>query len=232
MSEISITSPELPGLKIKQKRSQKTYDALIRTAFRLLKKRGLSSISIAELTQAAGYSVGAFYARFQSKDEFLDALVEHHVKSRRATHDYLFSRYQGDELIDRMIEDVVSYIWKISGFYRSSLERSVYDQDFWKPMRSLGHELANFFISSLSSQINRALTETEEFNIRFAFQITFGTVNNAIINRPGPIQIEQKLFTEQLTRAFRLVSDYDNIVSRPAQTTRADPPETPPPLEN
>ena len=220
MNEISLTSPELPGLKIKQKRSRKTYDALIRTAFRLLKKQGLNSISIAELTQAAGYSVGAFYARFQSKDEFLEALVKHHVQSRRATHDYLFSRYQGDELIDRMIEDIVSYTWKNSGFYQSTLELSVYDRGFWKPMRALGHELANYFIASLRNQINRELTETEELNIRFAFQVTFGTVNNAIINRPGPVQIEAELFTVQLTRAFRLVSDYDNIVNRPAQPAR------------
>lgn len=220
MNEISLTTPELPGLKIKQKRSQRTYDALIRTAFRLLKKQGLSSISIAELTQAAGYSVGAFYARFQSKDEFLEALIKYHVQSRRATHDYLFSRYQGDELVDKLIEDIVSYTWNNSGFWQSTMERSVYDQEFWKPMRALGHELANYFISSLSRQINRELTETEESNIRFAFQVTFGTVNNAIINRPGPIQIEQELFTEQLTRAFRLVSNYDNIVNKPVRPTR------------
>lgn len=232
MNEISLTTPDIPGLKIKQKRSRKTYDTLIRTAFRLLKKQGLNSISIAELTSAAGYSVGAFYARFHSKDEFLKTLVEHHVKTRRATHNYLFSHYQGDELIDRMIEDIVSYIWKNSGFYQSSLEQGVYDREFWKPMRALGHELANNFISSLCGQINRELTETEEFNIRFAFQVTFGTVNNAIINRPGPIQIEEALFTEQLTRTFRLVSDYDNIVSESAGPSREDLPETAAPAEN
>ena len=59
-----------PGLNIKQKRSKKTYDALIKSGFRLLKKREWASITIAELSRAAGYSVGAFYTRFRSKDEF------------------------------------------------------------------------------------------------------------------------------------------------------------------
>ena len=211
MNRISSNSPGSPGLEIKQKRSQKTYDALVRTAFRLLKNRLLSSISIAELTEAAGYSVGAFYARFQSKDEFLDALVLHHVKSRRISHHRLFSTLEGDELIDSLIKDIVIYTSKNRGFWQSTLARGAHDQDFWRPMRQLGHELANEFIASMSKQINRKLTKQEELNIRFAFQITFGTVNNTIINRPGPIQIEHAAFIEQLTRAFRLVSGYDKI---------------------
>ena len=55
-------STELRGLGIKQSRSKKTYDALIKTAFRLLKKRDFDSITVAELSKSAGYSVGAFYA--------------------------------------------------------------------------------------------------------------------------------------------------------------------------
>lgn len=177
----------------------------------MLRNRVLSSISIAELTQAAGYSVGAFYARFQSKDEFLDALVIHHVESRRKFHERLFSTLAGDELIDTMIEDIVQYVSNNRGFWQSTLARGAHDQDFWNPMRRLGHELANEFIGAISRQIDRDLTRQEELNIRFAFQITFGTVNNAMINRPGPIQIEHAPFIEQLTRAFKLVSGYETL---------------------
>ena len=211
MNRVSLHSPESPGLEIKQERSRKTYDALVRTAFRLLRNRVLSSISIAELTQAAGYSVGAFYARFQSKDEFLDALAVHHVESRRKDHHRLFSTFEGDELIDAMIEDIVNYTSKNRGFWQSTLARGAHDQDFWRPMRKLGHELANEFVASISKQIGRDLTRQEELNIRFAFQVTFGTVNNAIINRPGPLQIEHAPFIEKLTRAFKLISDYDKL---------------------
>ncbi|MFC1841153.1 TetR/AcrR family transcriptional regulator, partial [Thermodesulfobacteriota bacterium] len=67
-----------------QKRSKKTYDAMIKTGFKLLRKRPWDSITIAELSRTAGYSVGAFYARFKSKDEFFDALAAHHRKARKA----------------------------------------------------------------------------------------------------------------------------------------------------
>ena len=196
------------GLKISQKRGQKTYDTLIKTAFRLLKNRVLSSISVAELTRAAGYSVGAFYARFKSKDEFLDALVDYHLKSRRASHASLFSTYAGEELIDELIADLVTYILKNRGFWQTCLMCSVHDPEFWEPMRELGYEASNDIIGCLSKDLGREFTEQEKLNVRFGFQITFGTINNTIINHPGPIEIKDSLFIEKLTCAFKLVSGY------------------------
>lgn len=213
MNRLKTRTPGAPGLEIKQKRGQKTYDALIKTAFRLLKNRVLSSISVAELTQAAGYSVGAFYARFKSKDEFLDALIDHHLNSRRESHAKLFSTYKGDELIDRLIEDMITYISKNRGFWQSCLMYSVHDPGFWEPMRKFGQEAADDIISSLSRDINRKLTEQEKLNIRFGFQVLFGTVNNTVINHPGPMEIKDSLLINKLTCAFKQVSYFDDIIN-------------------
>jgi AcrR family transcriptional regulator len=207
-------SKELPGLNIKQSRSKKTYDALIKTGFQLLKKRDFDSITVAELSQSAGYSVGAFYARFRSKDEFFDAMVAHHLESRVAASEHLFSTVHNDDLIDELIEDIVHYFWTNRKFWRAALVRNIRDPEFWAPIRQSGHDLASRVIGILSEQANRPLTDLEETNVRFAFQITLGTINNTIINRPGPIFMNQRLFVEKLTRAFRLVSDYDNIMKR------------------
>ena len=66
-----------PGrLAIKQERGHITYDALIEAGFKLLAERDIEDISIFELSRVAGYSVGAFYARFRSKDEFFDKFEE------------------------------------------------------------------------------------------------------------------------------------------------------------
>ena len=73
MSAVDLTTAS--SRRIRQKRSQKTYDALISTAFKLLEQREFDEISIADLAQKAGYSVGAFYARFKSKDELFDAML-------------------------------------------------------------------------------------------------------------------------------------------------------------
>jgi len=205
-------STALPGLSIKQNRSKKTYNALIKKCFQLLKKRDFDSITVAELSQSAGYSVGAFYARFRSKDEFFDAMVTHHLVDRKAFVDHLFSTLHNDDLIDELIKDMVHYFWINQKFWRAALIRSMRDPEFWAPIRQSGHDLADKVVARLSEQANRPLTDLEETNVRFAFQITLGTINNTIINKPGPIFMNQKLFVEKLTRSFRLVADYDNII--------------------
>ena len=56
------------------------------------------------------------------------------------------------------------------------------------------------------------LTPEEEANIMISFLMLLGTINSTIINQHGPIQLGQKLFIEELTRAFRLISGYDSIL--------------------
>lgn len=199
--------------RIKQKRGQKTYDALIATGFRLLAHREFESITIAELSQEAGYSVGAFYARFKSKDEFFDALIAHHLVDRRRTRERLFANVEGDEWIRAVIGEAVSYYWRRRRFWRAALMRSIHDSDFWQPIREQGHEFATLCVRQIEKDAGRSLTKPEEMNVRFAVQIALGIINNTIINRPGPIFMGQQEFVDNLTRAFRLVSGYDEIVT-------------------
>jgi hypothetical protein len=73
--------------------------------------------------------------------------------------------------------------------------------------------LAASLIDRICARIKRALTEAEEMDVRFAAQLVLSTINNAIINRPGPVLIGQELFVENLSRAFRLVSGYDELIT-------------------
>src|SRR5690606_21269760 len=198
--------------RIKQKRGQRTYDALIATGFRLLAQREFESITIAELSQAAGYSVGAFYARFKSKDEFFDALIAHHLADRKRTRERLFARAVGDEWIRAVIAEAVNYYWRRRRFWRAALIRSIHDPAFWQPIREQGHQFATLCIERIEQEAGRAVTKTEDTNVRFAVQIALGIINNTIINRPGPIFMGHAEFVDNLTRAFRLVSNYDEIV--------------------
>lgn len=198
--------------RIKQKRGHKTYDALIATGFKLLAHREFEAITVAELAQAAGYSVGAFYARFKSKDEFFDALIAHHLVDRRRTRERLFASVEGDAWIRAVIEEAVNYYWRRRRFWRAALIRSIHDSEFWQPIREQGHEFATLCVKRIEQEAGRALTKPEEMNVRFAVQISLGIINNTIINRPGPIFMGQTEFVDNLTRAFRLVSGYDEIV--------------------
>jgi AcrR family transcriptional regulator len=198
-------------LRIRQKRGQITYDAMVDTAFAMLEHKEFDDISIAELAQKAGYSVGAFYARFRSKDELFDAMVQQHVHDRRKVRQKQFETNEDSELIHSLLEETVHYYWGRRRFWRAALIRSIREPEFWTPMRKLSHEFADALLGRIRARAGRALTDGEQANVRFAVQLAFGLINNTILNRPGPFFLEQDLFVKNLVRAFGLVSGCDEL---------------------
>lgn len=221
LSAAPATSPEL---RIRQKRGQVTYDALLDTAFAMLEHKELDEISVAELAQKAGYSVGAFYARFRSKDELFDAMVARHVQNRRDVRRRQFATANDGALLHELLDETVHYYWGRRRFWRAALIRSIREPEFWAPMRKLSHEFADALLARFRARAGRALTPREDANVRFAVQLAFGLINNTILNRPGPFFLEQERFVENLVRAFKLVSGYDALGAdesgRAKRTTR------------
>src|SRR4249920_1960197 len=77
-------------LPAKQRRGEQTRDRLIKAGQRLVAKRDFDQMSVADIAEAAGCSVGAFYQRFRDKDAFFGALIAHYVGEARATTTRLF----------------------------------------------------------------------------------------------------------------------------------------------
>jgi len=204
------------GRSIKQQRGHLTYNALVNTGFKLLEKKDLEKISVAELAREAGYSVGAFYARFHSKDEFFDALIEQHLRIRTDTLIDLYSNIPLASLVPDLIENMANYYWEHRQFWRTVLLKSAREPTFWEPFRDHFLASAQRFIDRLYQETGRPLTEKEEANIYFAFQVVLSTINNSFYNQAGPIIMGQKLFIEELIRTFSLVSDCDNVIKKQA----------------
>ncbi|MGM7721625.1 TetR/AcrR family transcriptional regulator [Metabacillus sp. Hm71] len=59
-----------------QKQSEDTINRLMQSGIELFSKQGYSSTSINQLVKHAGYSKGAFYAHFSSKEEFMLKLIK------------------------------------------------------------------------------------------------------------------------------------------------------------
>ena len=167
-------------------------------------------------------SVGAFYARFHSKDEFFDAMIAHHMEQRTRTREALFASVSSEALVNEFVDDLVTYYWRRRRFWRTALTRTIRDPGFWEPIRAHGLEYANLLVARISEFAGRRLTKGEDMNVRFALQVALGTINNAIINSPGPVFLGQAMFVENLARAFRLVSDYDHLVRLKPGRARKD----------
>jgi AcrR family transcriptional regulator len=217
--KLAYEKPANIGYNIKQQRSMKTYNALIIAGMRLLEKHSFESITVAHLASESGYSVGAFYARFRSKDEYFDSLLQHHIDRRLEANKRLLETCTPDNAVDRLFTDLVKYYCAHRNFWRATIIRNSPDPAYWQPLRQLGKQNAVRFVDYVEQVRGRSLDEAEKTNILFAFQATRSIINNTIINNPGPFSLDQKKFLEHLIRAFYLISDYHNLV-RPAQALR------------
>jgi AcrR family transcriptional regulator len=85
-----------------QGRSQRTLDRLLDAVEALLAERPFDQVSVQEIVQRAGSSIGAFYGRFPHKEAVLHALHERYVAESRATNELAFapSQWEGVPLRD------------------------------------------------------------------------------------------------------------------------------------
>lgn len=200
------------GRAIKQKRGRQTYDALIEAGFRLLQTKDLDNISISELSLDAGYSIGAFYARFRSKDEFFDAMVAYHLVQRSETLKQLYLKLPVEKLVPQLIKNILEYYHKNRRFWRASQMRNVRDPVFAEAFRENFRFRCSSFITHLERELQRTLHKAEKDAIVFAFQLLMSTVNNTAFTESGPILLGQKRYMHEMQRAFALVSGVNPLL--------------------
>jgi AcrR family transcriptional regulator len=70
-----------------------TRDKLFEAAARVFEEHGIGGASIETIAAAAGFTRGAFYSNFKSKDELIIAMLEDHVEQTSRRHLDLLTRH-------------------------------------------------------------------------------------------------------------------------------------------
>ncbi|MGE4427598.1 MAG: TetR/AcrR family transcriptional regulator [Solirubrobacteraceae bacterium] len=81
-----MSAPSTGRLTRKQQQ-ERTRALLLRSAFELVSSHGMHGTSIAAVAEEAGFTKGAFYANFASKDELLMTMLEERFAERLAEID-------------------------------------------------------------------------------------------------------------------------------------------------
>ena len=80
-----------------------TRDKLFEAAARVFEEQGIGGASIEAIALAAGFTRGAFYSNFASKDELIIAMIENHVEqSIRRMHELLARHKNLADFIDAL----------------------------------------------------------------------------------------------------------------------------------
>jgi AcrR family transcriptional regulator len=71
-----------------------TRDKLFEAAARVFEEQGIGGVSVEAIAAAAGFTRGAFYSNFKSKDELIIAMIEDHVAQSIRRNLDLLSRHK------------------------------------------------------------------------------------------------------------------------------------------
>lgn len=71
-----------------------TKEKLFEAAAEVFEERGIGAASIETIAAAAGFTRGAFYSNFNSKDDLIVAMLEDHVERSIAYHRELLARHR------------------------------------------------------------------------------------------------------------------------------------------
>lgn len=195
---------ELP--RPRQSRSLKTQESFIEAGWRIVRQQPWESVSITDIAKQAKRSVGAFYQRFGSKEDFLSVLLHRWLENSYADP-VLQREWNGaSELIDRYLVDTFTRIRENRFLWRAALQRAINDPQSWEPFR----ELAAFRREKLAERLGQLrrnpLSEEEKQRLALGLQVFNSVINNALLNNPGPLRVEDPQFLPVMQATFRMVS--------------------------
>src|SRR5476649_2370447 len=94
-----------------------TCEKLFEAAARVFEEQGIGGASIETIAAAAGFSRGAFYSNFKSKDELIIAMLENHVEQSIRRSRELLARH-------KTLSDFINELKTIDGSQQDPLGRS------------------------------------------------------------------------------------------------------------
>ncbi len=213
LDEQLIAEAMVPGLKpTQQQRSRALVVRLMNEGLALLEEHDFDGLSVEALCARCETTVGSFYARFDSKDAFVDTLQRLVVEDRRRE---LAARYSSDriprgdlaQLLNWITKGGIIWLKQHHGLVRASLRRAGSDLGSWTPMRELGRIQVEYALPLIVDLLGGRPTPELEQRIRFAFQIMYGTLNNMILIDPGPFTLQDAATPRLLATAMHRLID-------------------------
>ena len=214
---------DLPGiLPTQQRRSQETTVALLEAAAAMLRERSLAELSIEDLCNRVGVTIGAFYGRFESKDTFFNALMSlaatkalAAVRAAVADEDNLGTGLE--EACRRVVEVAVDVVRRNVGVVRAASQyESVYPER-WGTIRTTGSAMVDLATPLLLARMGRGRIESKTRSIGFAFQMTFGTLVNAVLHKPKLVSLDAPEMVDRLALAMFLQLQHEARTDRSAK---------------
>lgn len=203
-------------LPAKQARSRRLRDRILAAGNTLIEERNFNDVTIADIAAMADCSTGAFYYRFKDKQAFFHGIVDRTIAGIRAELDRRFDAAATAELsetalTEAMVAFVVGAFRDHGGLIRAGYVFALNNNLApWQPIRELGGEINDVFVALLIARVAKARREARDHDVRVAMQMIYGTLLNAVVNMPGPVQVGDDEMIRRLAHAFRANLDFQH----------------------
>ncbi len=184
-----------------QNRSRVTAERFLDAAFKLLEKQSFAELSVGDLAKTAKRSVGSFYQRFGSKEEFLKLLItdflETGIGEEAATK---WAGKTAKDVFSNFLGDTYRRILNNRNLWRAALELSSSDPGFWAMYGGLREQRFQDMVNAIEKGHGKKFTPQERRKLAIASQVFNSVINNQIINSPGPLSLDDAQFLPTMTQ--------------------------------
>jgi AcrR family transcriptional regulator len=189
-----------------QSRSRESTETLLEIGRRLIEQRGVDDCSMNEVAAAAGSSVGALYFRFGNKERFVSEVMRRQVDDTAKQIPIFLAEIEAkatspSEVIEAAINWFVLEFGKNRGLLRAQIRRALDNPQEWQPFQQIGRDLVDGAIAIIEHLPELKQDDGWQRGVRVAMQMVLGTLNNIVINRPGPLDLSDDATSRELSRA-------------------------------
>jgi len=193
----------------RQDRSRITAERFVQAALDLLQTRTFDELSVADLARQAERSVGAFYQRFGSKDDFLASLLTTYMGARERTAERLLAEAHDEGVVETVLTDAYDALMRNRNLWHAALRKSAQNPGFWSQLHSFVHRRPLMMAARLGEIRGHALEPDEVYRLRIALQVFNSVINNQMMNNPGPLSLNTPEFLPTLLGVVRAVRAAD-----------------------
>ena len=188
-----------------QDRSRLTAERFLAAAFKLLEEKTFDELAVADLAREAGRSVGAFYQRFGSKDDFLAVLLVTYFESREVALTRVLAEGRDESVLEAVLADNYHSLMRNRNLWHAALRKSAQDPTFWSQFLKYVQRRPQMMAARVAEIRGAPVSEDEVVRLGVALQVFNSVINNQMINTPGPMILDSPAFLPTLLGVFRAV---------------------------
>lgn len=193
-----------PARRPQQGRSLQTYQRMMDAGNALLLERNIDAISIKDIAARAGCSIGSFYYRFHTKEEFFASLIDAMIRHREQSVRIDFETVPIAEMPAALARGAIITHRRYAGLLRSAIKKHLEDGESWLEISRMGRRIVTEYQDRLAAERGEPLSDEQKDRISFAFIWLYGLLAQSVMNLNAIYGMDAKTerFEHEVSRTF------------------------------